>query len=337
MITHALGNTGKTLSQYVLGTMLMGTALDETESFTVLDDYVRKGGNFLDTANCYAWWMGKGEYCGDESENIIGKWHTSRNNRSDLFIATKVGARITDNNAIRNKDGVPKWGEFVPRDYFEGASGKVITQALEDSLQRLKTDYVDLLYVHVDDRNTPLEETLETLNGFVQKGKVKHIGYSNIQTWRLEQVFNLCRTNNWVLPVAIQQEYSYINPAKYGDQGYINHAKEDFFDWLNYHREISLVAYSPLLKGIFTNREKADALLSSDEYNTRLTRNRLALIDKIAKEQAIHPNALVLAWMAAQAEGIFPLLGFSNTEQYYENCEAFNLELDDEILLQLKH
>ena len=329
-----LGKTGEKHSQYVLGTMLMGSALDTKDSFEIMDDFVQKrGGDFLDTANCYAWWLGTGEYCGDESETVLGKWMNERKNRKDVFLATKGSARLRDHMAIRNPDGIPRWDE-IPS-HYEGASEKVIRSGLEDSLRRLQTEYIDLYYIHVDDRKTNLEETLATTDALVKEGKIRYLGYSNIQTWRLEQVFRICEKSGWTKPVAVQLEYSYVNPAKYGKHEVGIHAKEDFFDWMQDRGDTSLVAYSPLLKGIYCDQEKRKAVLTNPEFDTAETRKRLERIDKISSRLNVHPGALVLAWMAKRKEGIFPILGFSKQKQYLENIGCLDIILDDETMAEL--
>jgi aryl-alcohol dehydrogenase-like predicted oxidoreductase len=329
-----LGNTGKKVSQFTLGTMLMGSKLNKDDSFAVLDDYVSRGGNFIDTANNYAWWIGSGEFCGDESENIIGQWLEKRKNRKDIFLATKVAARQKDHMAIRDPNGIPYWDDIY--NHLEGASAKVIKSAVNDCLKRLKTDYIDLLYIHVDDRDTELEETLKTLNDLVKAGTVRHIGYSNIQTWRLEKIFNICEKNGWVKPVAAQLEYSYISPALYCEMHVHVHVKNDFLDWMSSKNgEISLISYSPLLKGIYGNKEKRDDLIQQAEYDSATTKERLERISRISKKLNISPNALVLAWMAAKEQAIFPILGFSSKKQYEENINVLKVKLEDDILTEL--
>lgn len=329
-----LGNTGKKLSQFSLGTMLMGSKLNKEDSFAVLDDYISRGGNFIDTANNYAWWIGSGEFCGDESETIIGEWLENRNNRKDLFLATKISARQKDHMAIRDENGIPYWDDIY--NHLEGASAKVINSAVKDCLKRLRTDYIDLLYIHVDDRNTDLEETLSTLNDLVKAGTVRHIGYSNVQTWRLEKIFNICEQNGWIKPVAIQLEYSYVNPALYGEMHVHVHAMNDFFDWMeSKNGDVSLVTYSPMLKGIYCDKNKRDALIQQPDYDSAETRRRLNNIDKISGKLQISPNALVLAWLSERKEGIFPIMGFSKKSQYEQNIEVFDVKLSDETLLEL--
>ena len=102
-----LARTGEQVSEVCLGTMIMGSTVDEKTSFAMLDRFVELGGNFVDTANCYAWWVGRGEFVGDESEELLGRWMKARGNRDQVFLATKVGARLRDAKAIRDAGTIP--------------------------------------------------------------------------------------------------------------------------------------------------------------------------------------------------------------------------------------
>jgi aryl-alcohol dehydrogenase-like predicted oxidoreductase len=332
MEKRALGNTGVELSRACLGAMLMGTRMGPEESYRTLDLYAERGGNFIDTANCYAWWVGKGEYVGDESENAIGAWMAERRNRNSVFLATKCGGRIPDSRGIRDASGTPRWAE-VPAAY-EGASRLTVARALEGSLKRLGTDHVDLYYVHVDDRRAPLEETLETLNALVASGKVRYIGYSNVRTWRLERIRALCERNGWASPVAVQQEFSYLRPAPGVDM--VGHANDELFDWLDANPGVDLVAYSPLLKGIFASEEKRRAYYNWPLYDTEDTAARLARLSALSKKTGIDGNSLVLAWMLASEPSVFPVLGGSAFEHYRENLDACEIKLDGETIAYLE-
>ena len=197
--------TNQEVSCACLGTMLMGTAINKTDSFTILDDYIDRGGNFIDTANCYCWWLGDSNSYGDESETLLGDWITQNKNRDKIFLATKFGGRLTDPKKVRSANGDIIWENVVGE--YEGASAKVIKADIEGSLKRLKTDYIDLYYVHVDDRKTPLEETLSALSDLVKEGKVKNIGCSNMRTWRIANAREISRRNGYTLFNALQQEY----------------------------------------------------------------------------------------------------------------------------------
>ncbi len=322
----ALGNSGAEVSRVCLGAMLMGTVMNREDSFRVLDDYYGRGCDFIDTANCYAWWIGKGENVGDESELLLGEWMKLRNNREKLFIATKAGARLPDSRAIRNADGVPRWEE-APSNY-EGASAKTLKKAIDGSLARLGTDYVDLYYIHVDDRKTPLEETLGALNEMVVSGKVRHIGYSNVLTWRLERIRAICEKNGWAMPVAVQQEFSYLRASSAFDPGIAAPAGRELFDFMKENPGMTLLAYSPLLKGIYASEEKRRAYYNWAAYDTPDSAARLKRLDEVSRQLGVDGNTLVLAWMLHLRPGIIPLLGFSRAEQYFDNMKALDVSLD---------
>lgn len=325
-----LGNSGTQVSRVCLGAMLMGSVMNREDSFRVLDDFYGRGGDFIDTANCYAWWIGKGENVGDESENLLGEWMRQRKNREKLIIATKAGARIPDNWAIRNPDGVPRWEE-APLNY-EGASAKSLKIAIDGSLKRLGTDYVDLYYIHVDDRRTPLEETLGALNEMVVAGKVRHIGYSNVLTWRLERIRAICEKNGWVMPVAVQQEFSYLRPSSAADPGITAPAGRELFDFLKENPGMTLLAYSPLLKGIYASEEKRKAYYNWAAFDTPDSAARLKRLDVVSRRLGVDGNTLVLAWMMHLRPEIIPLLGFSRAEQYFDNIKSLDLNLDQETM-----
>ena len=325
-----LGNSEIGVSKVCLGTMLMGTIMDRTESFRALDLFATEHGNFIDTANCYAWWVGKGEFNGDESEALLGDWMHERKNRERIFLATKCSARIPDSKAIRDANGIPRWDE-VPSNY-EGASRKVILQAVHESLRRLRTDYIDLYYVHVDDRETSLEETLGALNELVSSGLIRHIGYSNVRTWRIERIRSICEKNGWVPPVAIQQEYSFLRPAAGSDLGIAVHADDEFFDYLSEYNDMSLVAYSPLLKGIYASKEKRLAYYNWRLYDTADSSARLARLDKASQMLGVDGNALVLAWMLHRNPAVIPIIGGSKYDQFKENLAACAVRLDPEVM-----
>lgn len=165
-----LGSSSLRVSNIGLGGINFGTKTSEEDSFKLMDDYINEGGNFIDTANNYAVWNGGN---GGESERVIGKWLNKNNNRKEIIIATKLGA-------------LPKNIENRDFSNMQGLSRKVILESVQKSLENLNTDCIDLLYLHVDDYNTPQEETLETLNELVEKGLIKEIGCSNFRTWRIE-------------------------------------------------------------------------------------------------------------------------------------------------------
>ncbi len=322
------GRAGKAVSRVCLGCMMMGTAMDDKASYRVLDRFIAAGGNFLDTANCYAWWMGSGEFIGDESENILGSWMQERHNRHEVFLATKVGARLKDPYNIRGADGIPEW-DRVPAEY-EGLSSAVLRKGVEDSLRRLKTDYIDLYYTHVYDTRTPIEETLETLNELVKEGKVLSIGCSNLTSGQLKEARAVSAQKGIVQYTAVQQEYSYLHPTPGLDAGIIRHADDELFDYIRMSGDLTLLAYSPLLKGIYDSEEKRKRYYNWGLFDSPESARKLGIVDRLSRALGVTGNQLVLAWLLRREPKIIPILGFSNEEQYRENIASLDIKLTDE-------
>jgi len=319
------GQTGERVSQICLGTMWMGTQTDQEKSFALLDYFVEKGGNFLDTANCYAWWAGSGEFVGDESERVLGEWMRQRGNREQIFLATKVGARLKDPARIRDADGNILWDRR--EEEFEYLSPAVIRKGIEGSLRRLGTDHVDLYYAHIDDRHTPLEDTLEALNRLVEAGKVRYVGCSNFRTWRLERARRISDVNGWASYTAIQQQYSYFRPKPGADFGIAAHADDELLNYLRANEEVAFLAYSPLLKGIYDDEEKRKQYYDWPLFDTQENLARLEVLTEMAKSLGLSNHQLVLAWLAHHQPRVIPILGASSVEQLDHNLQALSIEL----------
>ncbi|MEV6300084.1 aldo/keto reductase [Actinoplanes sp. NPDC051861] len=275
MDTTELGNTGVRVSALALGAMQMGSATDEAESVRILDRYLEAGGSFLDTADCYEWWSRPGSR-GGESEELLGRW--LRNRRDQVFLATKGSALPHHSPDLWAADGTANWD--LARRTFAGAGADTLRHALDGSLRRLGTDHVDLYYVHVDDRSTPLEETLEALAGLVQAGKVRYLGWSNVRTWRLERIRQICERNGWPAPVALQQQHSYLHARGGTDSTSI--VGDEQLDYLATHRDLTLVAYSPILKGIYDDPGKRSGHWAMGPYAGADADGRLAVLTSVA-------------------------------------------------------
>lgn len=331
MNTIELGSTGEKISRLALGCMGMGTRADDETSFALLDRYAADGGTFLDTADCYAWWWAKGTP-GGQSEELIGRWLARSGRRDRTFIATKGTGRIRDSGAVWPAGSdVADWGAAQ----FVGAAAGTLRTSLEGSLRRLGVEHIDLYYVHVDDRSTALEETLQTLADFVQEGKVRYLGWSNVRTWRLERVRGLCAANGWPQPVALQQQHSYLQRRAGLDDLSIADAEQ--LDYLREREDLSLVAYSPLLKGLY-DAPAADrpGHAGMGPYAGDAAARRLAALDAVATETGYKPGQVVLAWMAAQrSPRVIPLIGTTKVARYREAAQALDLELTGEQLTAL--
>jgi aryl-alcohol dehydrogenase-like predicted oxidoreductase len=328
--TVELGRTGEQVSALALGCMLMGTATDEESSTAMLDRFVDLGGNHLDTADCYAWWSDPSSQAG-ESEELLGRWLKRRGRRDDVFLATKGSAMPTDLGAVW-VDGQADWGQA--RDHFAGAGAEALRTSLDASLRRLGVDHVDLYYVHSDDRRTPLEETLEALAGFVAAGKIRYIGWSNARTWRLERIRQLCARNGWPAPVANQQAHTYLRPRQdYNATSIVDYER---LDYLREHPDITLVAYTALLKGVYDHPDKRASHWSMANYRSADADARVAVLEQVAEEVGATPNQTVLAWLLHQDNPVrIPLVGPRTVEQFDSMLPGLDVKLTEEQLSRL--
>jgi aryl-alcohol dehydrogenase-like predicted oxidoreductase len=332
MKTLELGRTGEQVSQFALGCMLMGTDTDEASSVEMLNRYVEGGGNFLDTANCYAWWRRRGSH-GGESEELLGRWFASHGRRDDVFLATKGSAAVRDPEELFTDAG-EQVGWDIVQSHFEGAGADTLRHALDASLRRLGTDHVDLYYVHVDDRSTPLEETLEALAGIVASGKARYLGWSNVRTWRLERIRQLAAQRGWIAPVAVQQQHSYLRPRAGLDHASIVDGEQ--LDYLREHDDLTLVAYSPILKGIYDDPLKRAGHPVMAPYEGPDAEARLAAVAGVAAEVGVTPNQLVLAWLMQQnSPRTVALIGPRTVPQFEATLPALDVTLTDDQLARL--
>jgi aryl-alcohol dehydrogenase-like predicted oxidoreductase len=295
----------------------------------MLDRYVDAGGTFLDTANCYAWWPRRGSL-GGESEELLGRWFGRARRRDEIFLATKGSGMVWDQDTAWTADGRPAWDQVS----FEGAGAETLRTAIDASLRRLRTDHVDLYYVHVDDEATPLEETLEALAGIVTAGKARYIGWSNVRTGRLERIRHLCATYGWPAPVALQQQHSYLRPRAGLDSASIVTGEQ--LDHLRAHEDMSLVAYSPILKGAYDDPDKRQRHPIMRSYAGPDSDARLAVLTEVAAEVGVTPNQLVLAWLLGQTSpAVVPLIGPRTLEQYDAALPALDVKLTDDQVARL--
>jgi Predicted oxidoreductases (related to aryl-alcohol dehydrogenases) len=284
-----LGKSDLEVSVLGLGAINFGTTTSEELSFQLMKEYLANGGNFIDTANNYAVWNG-GD--GNESERILGKWLQKNGHRSDLVIATKAGA-LTKNAGTGDFSGM------------EGLSRSVIIHSVKNSLHNLQTDYIDLFYLHVDDFLTPQEETLEALNDLIKEGLIKEIGCSNFTAWRIEHARSICQKNDYKFFCAVQQRYSYLCPTVDADFYPQLATNRDLENYLEFYKDLTMVAYSPLLNGQYNQKEIID--YRYDTYSNK------AKLEKLLLEQS-DPNTWVLNYIMEQFGGSVSLLTTSSIE-----------------------
>jgi aryl-alcohol dehydrogenase-like predicted oxidoreductase len=301
--TTPLGNTGENVSALCLGAMLFGTRDDAALSFALLDQYVEAGGTFIDTANIYAHWIPGGR--GGESETLLGQWMHERRNRSSLFIADKVGFDLP---------GVEP-----------GLRAEQIVAECEKSLVRLGVETIDLYYAHVDDRTTPMEETLQAFDQLVRAGKVRYIGASNFPSWRLEEARWTSAKHGWAEYCCVQQRYSYLRPTPGAGFGGQIAANDDLIDYCR-TRQIPLLAYSPLLGGTYTRPDRP----LPPQYVGPDTDARLAVLRTVASEHKATAHQIVLSWMLSANPPVIPVLGVGSEQQLRENLDALTISLPPE-------
>lgn len=296
---------GLNVSEAALGAMMFGSTTSKEDSYKILDAYLDMGGNFIDTSNNYAHWAGTG----DESETLLGEWLKDRGCRDRVIIATKVGFDRHGKGAGLKKEQIEYW--------------------VDESLRKLGTDYIDLYYAHTDDPTTPIEETMETFHSLIKKGKVRALGASNYDTWRLAEANITATSNGWTPYTALQQRLSYLNPKfaippKYTFNEIVNRERLRFLC----DKNMPLISYSCLCKGAYENPERLPAEYEGGE--------RLEFIRNMASEKGVNPSALVVAWLTNlhRCEGfprVIPL--FSATyEHLMDNLRGLDLTLTDEEL-----
>jgi aryl-alcohol dehydrogenase-like predicted oxidoreductase len=300
MKTVQLGKTGVEVSAFCQGILYYGNRIGQEMSFRLMDRYVDAGGSFLDTANIYSFWLPGFE--GGESETVLGQWMRARGNRSRVFITSKLG--------------------FAYQDVALGLRAEQIQAECEKSLRRLQTDVIDLYYAHVDDRDTPLEETMEAFDRLVQAGKVRHIGASNFPAWRLERARMVSRANGWATYCCIQQRYTYLRPRPGATFGAQVSANDDLLDYVR-SEGTTLLAYSPLLNGAYTRADRD----FQEQYFGSDADARLAALRAVAQETGATANQVVYAWMMQSDPPVIPLMAASTDEQMDENLGALEVTL----------
>ncbi len=304
----SLGKSSVAVSTLCYGTDLIGSRIGEKDSHALLDVFADAGGTFIDTGNFYAsWYPG---CVGGESESTIGRWMASRRNRHATVISTKLGFDYP------GCDG--------------GLSATEIARECEKSLQRLKTDYIDVYYAHRDDFDTPLEETMEAFDRLIQAGKVRVLGASNLWLWRVAEANMLSDLQGLTPYSVVEQRYTYFRPrhgADFGPQIFIT---EDMKRYCAHHG-ITLVAYSILLQGAYTRDDKpVPAQFASPEAD-----DRMEALKSVAQETGATLNQVIIAWMRQSDPQVLPIIGGSNKQQILENVGALQLTLSEAQMEQL--
>ena len=301
-----LGRTGMRVSTVCLGTMQFGWTADEKTSFAVMSRAVELGCNFLDTADIYSSWA-EGNI-GGESETIIGKWFAGGSvKRETLVLATKVRGRMGQG----------------PND--EGLSRAHILHEVEQSLRRLKTDYIDLYQVHFPDDETPLDETLEALHSLVTAGKVRYIGCSNYPAWLLTKALWISDVRRSSRFDSLQPHYSYVHRAEF----------ERELQPLCLDQGVGVIPYSPLGGGFLTGKYRRDGDLPTSARATGVQSRYMnpegfAALDKLEEIGEGHGATIAqtaIAWVLANPAVSSAIIGANNIAQLEDTVKGAGISL----------
>ncbi|MBV9455995.1 MAG: aldo/keto reductase, partial [Bradyrhizobium sp.] len=301
MKKRRLGRSDLEVAPFCFGGNVFGWTADEKTSFALLDAFVAAGFDFIDTADAYSRWVPG--HTGGESEVIIGRWIKARGNRDKVIIATKVGADMGGGRTM---------------------AASYVRKAVDDSLKRLQTDYIDLYQTHWDDEKTPLEEVLSTYAGLIKAGKVRVIGASNYSAARLKEALDISARKGLPRYESLQPQYNLVERQDY----------EAELGPLCRREQIGVIPYYSLASGFLTGkyRSKDDAKKSPrgagatkylDERGLRV----IAALDEVAAAHKASVAQVALAWLLSKPELTAPIASATSLPQLEELLGAVRLEL----------
>jgi aryl-alcohol dehydrogenase-like predicted oxidoreductase len=305
-----LGSSDLDIAPLVFGGNVFGWTADEATSFALLDAFVEAGFDAIDTADAYSRWVPG--HSGGESETIIGKWLKARGRRDDVKILTKVGSDMGQGH----NDLSPAW----------------IETAVEASLRRLQTDYIDLYQTHWPDPKTPQEETLRALDKLVQAGKVRAIGTSNHSAEQVSEALDISQREILAAYATIQPHYNLYSRDTF----------EGELQDLAVEQGLGVITYFSLESGFLTGKYKTvDQIAGTkregmlkDKFDERGVRI-LAVLDAVAQKAEATSAQVALAWLLAQPGVTAPIVSATSTEQLADTLKAAILTLSDEDLAEL--
>lgn len=311
MKRRELGQSGLAIPPLVFGGNVFGWSADEATSFRLLDAVVDAGINCIDTADVYSRWVPG--HVGGESEILIGKWLKKTGKRNQVQIATKVGMDMGNGH--------------------KGLSAVYIEQALERSLKRLQTDYIDLYQAHCDDPHTSLEETMGAFAEAVENGKVRVIGASNLDARRLREARELCDRLKLPNYQSLQPNYNLYDRANY----------ETNLEPTVKQLGLGVISFYSLAAGFLTGKYRSETDLNKSSVRGYKVKNFMnergfAIIDAleaVANELNATPTQVALAWLMARPTITAPIASASKLEQLPDLLAAIELKLGDEAIQRL--
>ncbi|TCK80639.1 aldo/keto reductase [Albibacterium bauzanense] len=305
MKKRTIGKSTLSVAPIAFGANVFGWTLNEKESFKILDEFVDNGFNLIDTADTYSTWVPGN--VGGESETIIGNWIKQGNKRDRIILATKFGGDMGQGK----KD----------------LSAKYMKEAVEKSLKRLQTDYIDLYQSHYDDLETPVEETMEAFNQLVKDGKVRFIGASNLSAERIESSLKVSQANNWASYVSIQPLYNLYEREKF----------ETEYALLVNKYELGVLNYYALASGFLSGKYRGEKDLNLSERGPGIKKylgkrgfKILSALDTLALKYNATQARIAIAWLLHKPGITAPIASATNTEQLFELLKAASLDLSKE-------
>ncbi len=305
MKKRTIGKSTLSVAPIAFGANVFGWTLNEKESFKILDEFVDNGFNLIDTADTYSTWVPGN--VGGESETIIGNWIKQGNKRDRIILATKFGGDMGQGK----KD----------------LSAKYMKEAVEKSLKRLQTDYIDLYQSHYDDLETPVEETMEAFNQLVKEGKVRFIGASNLSAERIESSLKVSQANNWASYVSIQPLYNLYEREKF----------ETEYALLVNKYELGVLNYYALASGFLSGKYRGEKDLNLSERGPGIKKylgkrgfKILSALDTLALKYNATQARIAIAWLLHKPGITAPIASATNTEQLFELLKAASLDLSKE-------
>ena len=305
-----LGSSELVVSPLTLGGNVFGWTIEEKESFKILDAFLDAGFNFIDTADIYSNWAPGNQ--GGESETIIGNWLKKTGKRKDVIIATKLGTDLGGGK--------------------KGLSAKYMKQAAEDSMKRLGTDYIDLYQSHIDDEQTPVDETMSAFNQLITEGKVRYIGASNLSAERIKASNDFARANNLKPYISLQPSYNLYDRQKF----------EAEYSKLVQDEALGVIPYYSLASGFLTGKYRSEADLDKSmrgqgvkKYLNERGFKILAVMDEVAHEQNVPVSQIAIAWLLHKPLITAPIASATSISQLAELLHATTLSLTQEQMTRL--
>ncbi|MFC5451117.1 aldo/keto reductase [Paenibacillus aestuarii] len=320
MRNRNIPGTELTPSVICLGTSNFGETVSKETSFELMDRFLDRGGNFLDTAKVYSDWL-PGEL--SRSEKLIGQWLKSRNNRNRIVLATK-GAH-------------PELETMhIPR-----LSREEIIYDVEQSLRHLQTDFIDLYWLHRDDPQRPVEDIIDTMNALVQQGKIRYFGCSNWKAVRIEAANHYAASRGVQGFAASQTKWSLASYSPGNDPTTVTMDENE----LTYHEGTGLPAipYNSQASGFFSGRYKSEMLLKPSPENEKVWKlcndknlRMLKCVESIAQQLELTMTQISLGYLLAHPFPVFPISGCKNISQLEDSCAAGDVLLDHQVFAELK-